>query len=330
MACRRPAHESVAAEAYASYFRADQTVTVQECYNWGEPHQAQIGTRANQEYNQYGWQEELSYPGGSQSTAVHAAGHAVAGMMPSFTMAADHPAGGNVQVNIIVNNLHVNQAHRGTTYSTQGVFTSEEAAPQIGRIEAQAGAQQHEQQRPFHANDPKFRNCAYDPQGVDFGNKVVSRFYRAEKHVHSPDMITFTQCPSTAQAISHLATLNLSDKRCKHAIFVFDCGGRDVDQLTSDWSSTIHFADIESLVQQLGPNYEYHRCKVRNERFSLYFYVVKRIGVRFSEQGRRKWSELFQWAHALEAGSSSAGSDLSSAQVIAQVAGIAVSIVGAL
>ncbi|MCO5610278.1 hypothetical protein L7F22_064514 [Adiantum nelumboides] len=220
-------------------------------------------------------------------------------------MAADHP-GGNVQVNIIVNNLHVNQGHRGTTYYTQGVFTSElEAEHRIGLIEAQAGAP-HEQQLPFHANDHKFRNCAYDPQDVDFGKKVVSRFYRAEKHniVHSPDMIAFTQCPSTAQSISHLATLNLSDKRFKHAIFVFDCGHRDVvDQLTSNWPSTIHFYDIESIVQQLGPNYEYHRCKV---------------------------GELFQWAHALQAGSSSAGSDLSSAQVIAQVARIALSIVGAL
>ncbi|MCO5610281.1 hypothetical protein L7F22_064518 [Adiantum nelumboides] len=334
MACRGQAHESVAAEAlYASYFGSDQTVTVQECYNWEEPHQAQKGNRANQEYNQYGRQAEPSYPDGSQNAAVHAAGQAVQAVMtPSFTMAADHPAGGNVQVNITVSNLHVNQAHRGTTYYTQGVFMSEESAPRIGRIDqAQAGAP-HEQQLPFHANDPKFRNCAYDPQGVDFGNKVMSRFYRAEKHinVHSPDMITFTQCPSTAQAISHMATLNLSDKRCKHAIFVFDhCGRRDVDQLTSDWPLNIHFSDIVSLVQQLGPNYEYHRCKVRKERFSLYFYVVKRIGVRFSEQGRRKWSELFQWAHALQAGSS-AGPDLSSAQVIAQVAGIAVSIVGAL
>ncbi|MCO5579660.1 hypothetical protein L7F22_033517 [Adiantum nelumboides] len=146
-------------------------------------------------------------------------------------------------------NVHVDQAQLWRT--TQGVPMPEAASPQI---EAQ-------QLRPFHANDPKFNKCDA-PQGLDFGYKVVSRLYRAEKLVeHDLNMITYTQCSSTAQVISHALTLYLSYKHSKHTIFLFDGDGL-VDRLTSNWPSTIHLSGIESLIQQLGPKYEYHRCKV--------------------------------------------------------------------
>ncbi|MCO5579662.1 hypothetical protein L7F22_033519 [Adiantum nelumboides] len=192
-------------------------------------------------------------------------------MMAAPFRMAEHPGRTNVNSNFVfINNynVHVNQAHQGRT--TQGVPMPEAAPPQIEAqgdgVPAQGGAPappQHEQQlRPFHANDPKFSKCAYDPQGLDFGYKVVSRLYRAEKLVeHDHNMITYTQCSSTAQVISHALTLYLSYKRSKHAIFLFDGDGL-VDQLTSNWPSTIHLFGIESLIQQLGPKYEYHRCKV--------------------------------------------------------------------
>ncbi|MCO5610277.1 hypothetical protein L7F22_064513 [Adiantum nelumboides] len=341
MPCRRQAHEAPAGAYPVKYDHSSiaEMETLKECYKWRSPQlngayyeitHPQRGWAADQEYNY--WRRSLpeAYNSGWQGAAVEAE-HVVG--RHGFRMA---DVGGNVQV-MFVNNLHVH-VHQ---HPAQDLLISEEKAAIIpARID---GFQQQAadvvlkqpppqvQQLHFDANDPDFHHCTYDPQGLDFGRKLMSRLYRAEKHVHSRyNMITYTQCASTAQAISHALTLYLSYKRSKHAIFLFDCGGL-VDQLTSDWPSNIHFSDIESLIQQLGPDYEYHRCKLKNERFSLYIYVVKRIGVRFSEQGRRTWSSLFQWAHSLQGSSMNyAGSDVSSTQVIAQVATIGLSIVGAL
>ncbi|KAI5083417.1 hypothetical protein GOP47_0003160 [Adiantum capillus-veneris] len=318
MACRREAQCLGAANSYACYVDSI-TEAVQECYWSGAPERsasryiAHSGIAATAPTHD-SWQVEAAEAGRQMAGA-----HAFAGM-------ADQ-RGNHVQQVMFVNTLHVHVHQHGSP----GVLISEGEGAQAALGGTAVPAQADQQVHSFHTNDPDFQNCTFSPQGLDFGNKVLSRRYKAQKHALSQhNMIIYTQCGSTAQVLSHALTLYLSHKRAKHAIFLFDYAGI-VDELSSRWPSYIHFSEIESLIQQLGPGYEYHRRKIKKERFSLYLYVVKRLGDKFSEQGHRTWNGLLQWADSLKGSSvDKERSDLSSAQVVAQVAGIGLSLVGVL
>ena len=105
--------------------------------------------------------------------------------------------------------------------------------------------------------EPRFHLASNPKQLLTFGFAISRMFYNVMKNLDERKLlISYTQMDDITTKATHLITLGMSPHRRHLIIFLFDCA-EDFHYANDRFPNEAMLRDLDSVIQALGPNYEF-------------------------------------------------------------------------